>query len=141
MPACPTHRLRGPMSGSACFTATGCSTPGPKEWTWPYQGPTTWVLSHGRHWGWSHWNHKTAGPCHSSSFLPPSEPWLLCLLVSSTPLAAPWLSLIQGGRGSGRKDKMLINGLFPISFLQIEWLNVITEMVARGLLLHCKIII
>lgn len=35
---------------------------------------------------------------------------------------------------------MLINGLFPISFLQIERLNVITEMVARGLLLHYKII-
>lgn len=36
---------------------------------------------------------------------------------------------------------MLMNGLFPISFLQIEWLNTITEMVSRGLLLHCKIII
>lgn len=36
---------------------------------------------------------------------------------------------------------MLINALFPVSFfLQIEWLNVITEMVARGLLLHYKII-
>lgn len=28
---------------------------------------------------------------------------------------------------------MLINGLFSISFSQIEWLNVITEMVARRL--------
>lgn len=36
---------------------------------------------------------------------------------------------------------MIINGLFPISLLQIEWLNVITEMVARGLLLHSEIII
>lgn len=34
---------------------------------------------------------------------------------------------------------MLINGSFPISSVQIYWLNVITDMAVRGLLLHCKI--
>lgn len=36
---------------------------------------------------------------------------------------------------------MLINGLFLLASHKIEWLNVITEMVTRGLLLHCKIVI
>lgn len=66
--------------------------------TEPYQGPTTWVLGHGRPWGWSHWNHKNAGTCHRSSFLPPREPWLLYLLVFSTPMVCT-LALIQGGMG------------------------------------------
>lgn len=33
---------------------------------------------------------------------------------------------------AGRENIILINGLFPVSLLQIEWLNVITEVVARG---------
>lgn len=83
---------------------------------------------------------KMLVPAFALHLPPPGEPWLLYVLVFSTPMVAPGLQL-KGGRGSGRKDKMLINGLFPISFLQIERLNVITEMVARGLLLHRKIII
>lgn len=31
--------------------------------------------------------------------------------------------IIQRGRSSGRKDRMLTNDLFSISSLQIEWLN------------------
>lgn len=65
-------------------------------------------------------------PC-ISSFFPP-----LCLYPQ---LCALWCSF-SNSRGSGqweKEKKMLINGLFSISFLQIEWLNVITEMVARRL--------
>lgn len=130
-----------PTSGSACLTANRLLHSGPKRAdTEPCGAPLRWAPGQGRPWALLHQSHKDSDAFHPSPF-----PWPLYLLVFSTcrgctPTLRPQgeAPIIQGGRNSGRKDKTLINGLFPISFSQTEWLNVITEMVTRGLLLHCK---
>lgn len=151
MPAPPTgSEAPGnmPTSGSACFSAAAPLQPTTADpTTEPSGAALRWVLGQGRFWS-CYTSHKDSHAFHCSPCLPPSEPRSLYLLMFSTPMGSTpslWpqgeAPITQGERDSGRKEKMLINGLFPISFSQIEWLNVITEMVTRGLLLHCKIII
>ena len=151
MPAPPTgSEAPGnmPTSGSACCSAAAPLRPMTADRTAePSRAALRWALGQGRSWS-CYTSHKDSDTFHRSPCLPPSESWSLYLLMFSTPMGSTpslWpqgeAPITQGERDSGRKDKMLINGLFPISFSQIEWLNVITEMVTRGLLLHCKIII